>query len=577
MYGQVFALKVINLMDKLQSESRHERLALLAAGASLVIGWVGSMLFYDWLLVRSPVLGIGFPLLVAALIIGVLMVARVMGVQPRKRVLWLLLPIGFFAGMVAVRADSTLMALNISMTVILGGLLLHYLPLNKAPHEDNTPAHVAAIIVAGFYAVFGSFLELSWVRSAFQHLRWRGDERTRAVLRGIFFAVPVVVVFGVLLASADTVFSEALGNLFSGVSNLGDLLGRVVVAVAFAWGILGLIAYGVRAPLPETTPAMTATTAAKSALPTDEEIEGEIDVELVAARAIVQNANKKTKGVPALGMIETSIVLGSVIALFAVFVTIQFAYLFGGQANIREGVTYAQYARRGFFELVAVAVLVIGLGRYLHMQTRRASANANVLFRVESVALVGLTLVLLASAWYRMSLYEAAYGFTQLRLYIYVFMAALVVLFGFFLLEVFTRGKTIFAFGVLLVLIGYGVALNGIGGEGFIAARNIERYENGKDLDICYLKTFSVDALPQMLTLLNAANERSDGAVVPQVHLWLREHSFFIDRWSESPEAFTTLNASRVAAKATFLSIWRDERAIWDKTEYTYCRNNIGI
>lgn len=564
-------------MNTVQSDARHERLALLAATASLLIGWLGSMLFYDWLLSGSPVLGLGFLLSIGALIIGLLVVAQMMGIRLRKRVLWLVLPIGFFAGMVAVRADSTLLALNTAMTLALGGLLVHYLPLNKAPHEEDTPAHLWAVLSAGLYAAFGPLAELGWVRKAISHLRWRGDERTRAILRGIFFAIPVVVVFGVLLASADTVFSDAIGNLFSGISNLDDLIGRLVLTLGFAWGVLGLITYGARAQQPEIpTPAPASRIPSSSIILTDGEIQQEMDAELAAAHAIVENANattnKKPKGVPSLGMIETSIVLGSVIALFAVFVMIQFTYLFGGQANIREGVTYAQYARRGFFELVAVAVLVIGLGRTLHMRTRRASANANVLFRVETVALVGLTLVLLASAWYRMSLYEAAYGFTQLRLYIYAFMVALVALFGFFLLEVFTRGKTVFAFGVLLTLIGYGVGLNMIGGEGFIAARNIERYEMDKELDICYLKTFSVDALPQMLTLLDLAENRQDDEVVQHVQLWLREKAVTIEQWASQPDAFTTLNASRVAAQATFATIPQEERAQWNGVSSVYCR-----
>jgi hypothetical protein len=196
------------------------------------------------------------------------------------------------------------------------------------------------------------------------------------------------------------------------------------------------------------------------------------------------------------------------------------------------------------------------------------------LFRLECLAVVGLTLVLLASAWYRMSLYETAYGFTQLRLYIYVFMVALAGLFGFFLLEVFTRRKTIFAFGVLLVMIGYVAVLNGIGGEAFIASRNIERFRQGQELDICYLKTFSVDALPQMLTLLDIAHEREDNTLVQHIRLWLNDQNIEVHKWSS---VLPTLNVSRMAAEAEFKDVPRDEQAQWATTPYTYCWNGYLV
>jgi hypothetical protein len=69
---------------------------------------------------------------------------------------------------------------------------------------------------------------------------------------------------------------------------------------------------------------------------------------------------------PFLGFTEAAIVLGSVAVLFAAFVYIQFQYFFGGQANIHiDGYTYSEYARRGFGELITVAVfsLLLILGR----------------------------------------------------------------------------------------------------------------------------------------------------------------------------------------------------------------------
>lgn len=84
-----------------------------------------------------------------------------------------------------------------------------------------------------------------------------------------------------------------------------------------------------------------------------------------------------------LGFVELSIVLGSVVTLFTIFVVMQFQYFFGGHTNINvEGFTYSEYARRGFGELVTVAffALLMLLTFKRHYQTRNRNTKKN-LFR----------------------------------------------------------------------------------------------------------------------------------------------------------------------------------------------------
>jgi hypothetical protein len=316
--------------------------------------------------------------------------------------------------------------------------------------------------------------------------------------------------------------------------------------LALAWFAFGLIDYGGRntTPMPTPLPANT---------------------EVVSST----KSTEKPKSAPMLGMIETTIIMGSVIGLFGVFVLIQFTYLFGEPANFLQNTTYAQYARRGFFELIAVAVLVIVLGRTLHTQTRRQSQKASLFFSAEALVLVVLTLVVLASAWYRMGLYETAFGFTHLRLYVYIFMVALAALMGFFLLEVFTHAKNLFSFTLLLTVIGYGVLLNAVGGDAFIAERNITRYEQGEDLDICYLRTFSMDALPQMLRLYNLAGERGDTERLEDVSIWLYQQTLYLKKLESNP--VVTYNVSFEQAKALFANIPATEQRKWASVPNDYC------
>jgi hypothetical protein len=105
--------------------------------------------------------------------------------------------------------------------------------------------------------------------------------------------------------------------------------------------------------------------------------------------------------------------------LFAVFVYMQLGYLFGGEAYVQEtmGVTYAQYARHGFFELAAVTGLVLAMQLFFDWLLRGEPATGRKRFHRLALLQVLLLLGMLASAAHRMALYQEAYGLTQLRVY----------------------------------------------------------------------------------------------------------------------------------------------------------------
>jgi hypothetical protein len=206
-----------------------------------------------------------------------------------------------------------------------------------------------------------------------------------------------------------------------------------------------------------------------------------------------------------LGFTEAAVVLGSVIALFTLFVAIQFQYFFGGQANIHlDGFTYAEYARKGFGELVTVAFFALLLFLGLSAIVRRETASQQKAFSILGVVLVALIGVMLVSAYQRLVLYETAYGFTRLRTYTHVFMiwvaallAAVVVL------DIFQRQRA-FAIAALLASLGFAASLSGMNVDGFIARQNIQRAMQGQDLDVGYLASLSSDAVPVLVDLYHS-------------------------------------------------------------------------
>ena len=126
---------------------------------------------------------------------------------------------------------------------------------------------------------------------------------------------------------------------------------------------------------------------------------------------------------PFLGVTEANVVLGLVNLLFVLFLAIQFRYFFAGEVNISEsGMTYSEYAVKGFQELIVVACISLGLHWILAGITQRENPSQKTAFSILATLLIIQVGIILFSAFQRLSLYEAAYGFTQSRLVAHVFM-----------------------------------------------------------------------------------------------------------------------------------------------------------
>jgi len=206
-------------------------------------------------------------------------------------------------------------------------------------------------------------------------------------------------------------------------------------------------------------------------------------------------------------LIVLNILLISILLIYSIFIAIQFKYLFSS-GELPFGLNYAQYARRGFFELVFLSVSNIGLillityllkDKIYSDKTKWAMVTKGMM-----IYLCAVTGILLVSSYYRMSLYDSAYGFTRLRILVYLFL----------LFESFGLLATLFYilkhnFNILLVYASIGLiyylTLNIIPIDGVIAKRNIDMYLSGKSgsVDINYLMTLSPDAAPEIFRLLD--------------------------------------------------------------------------
>jgi Domain of unknown function (DUF4153) len=197
--------------------------------------------------------------------------------------------------------------------------------------------------------------------------------------------------------------------------------------------------------------------------------------------------------------------LVSVDLLFAAFVVMQFASFFGGRAMVlaEEGLTFAEYARRGFWELLAAAIITGGVIAFAWVAGGRDRSPRGS-FRWLAGALVGLDLVVLVSAFRRLTLYEDAFGWTWPRLAVHAAILAVAALLVCGAVAVF-RGRVAWlatAAAVVATVTLIGISL--VDPDAFIARRNLERSARTGELDVGELRSLSADAVPALADALGS-------------------------------------------------------------------------
>jgi uncharacterized protein involved in cysteine biosynthesis len=484
-------------------KSNPNRLWLVA----IFLGWAFDFLFWK----HAP--GINFAIYVVLCLGGGFFLLTREKYPPARNTFLLLIPILFFAAITFLRAEPMTSFLAHAMTLFLMALLaLTYL-------GGRWPWYNLSDYIAGSFRLAGNMFALPLSHSAEvrRERMERGDRPKRSlwpILRGLLIALPIVAIFASLLASADVVFADRLDQFVEifRLEKLPEYIFRGAYILFGAYLLVGILLYA----------------ALQSR---DEKLIGE----------------DKPTIPPFLGFIETSIVLGSVLALFAIFVVIQFQYFFGGQANIHlDGYTYSEYARRGFGELVAVAffslLMILGLGAV----TRRETESQRRAFSGFSVGIVALVLVMLVSAYQRLVLYEAAYGFSSLRTYTHVFLIWLAALLVAVVALEILRRERFFAFAALIASIGFAASLPLLNVDDFIVRQNVQRAVDGEELDVTYLRNLSADATPALAaafrspTLPDSVKEGVGAVLACIVHKRAQRdadsswQSFHVSRWNEA-------------------------------------------
>jgi hypothetical protein len=455
-----------------------------------------------WMSLAALVLGLsveilfdGRPIGISALIwaclsiIALLVVGALEGVRPSRDSLAFIPGILLFATLIFLRAEP------MTTFLCLVGLLALFALWVRVYRAGGLWRHGwidlgLALVWVPLESWIRTWAPLSdtWLRIAGQ----RGQRsRLVAVLRGLLLAIPILVVLGALLSAADLVFSDYLRAALEwlGLDRLVELAGRTAIVILSGLFFLGALAVAL---LPRERKPLI--------------------------------GEEKPLVSPFLGFTEAAVILAAVDLLFAAFVAVQFAYLFGGEANITAvGYTYSEYARRGFGELVAVAVLTLGLILGLGSWVKRERPGQNGWFNALSVVLVCLVSVILASALMRLLLYENAYGFTRLRTYTHAAILWMGVVFLGFLILMIGRRLRLFAPIAGVCFAGFIVSLGILNVDAFIVRENVGRMRESGKVDAAYLTSLSSDAVPGLVALAEASDEPLRQELLPGLACRLAE------------------------------------------------------
>lgn len=429
---------------------------------SLILG-----IFFDYFF-RDKALGISVPIYTIALISFFLWCNR-RRIKIKKNMGWfLLIPIFLLSACFALFSNHVLAGINILLIPFLM-VASSMLIINPELKWDSIK-FIRRIFQRAIMMVLENFYKpISFIAKETKVAGKNPMSSTKkGIIKGVIISLPLLIVILSLLNSADMVFSYYIGNfteifeyinLENGLSHGFIILLVFLYIFGYTWSFkYNYISYE------------------------DEQI--------------------KFKPWEPSTPITVILLLNIVYLLFTI---VQFSYLYGGEGTLPQGFTYSEYARRGFFELVAVTVINFGVIMSSLSFMKEDNKKANRVAGILLTLLILFTFNMLYSAHYKMSLYEGSYGYTYLRVFVHYFMIILTLLLSTALVGIWYRSFPMAKIMIVTLLTMY-IALNYLNVDRFIARKNIERYKNGADIDIVYLTGLSYDAFPYMKELVNDKN-----------------------------------------------------------------------
>ncbi len=317
----------------------------------------------------------------------------------------------------------------------------------------------------------------------------------RSIILGILWTLPILLILGSLLVSSDSRFEHFAINLFS--FEFLKLFNEILLIIIY-FPLVSAFFYA---------------TLLGSALKTHQRKKTSLSLEGVQILTILTLIN----------------------LLFLSYIVIQFSNFFGGDQLILETgrQTYSSYARRGFWELITLAIIVLPLLLIAHWLQRNEQKSLQIWFNRASILLIFCLVTIEASAIHRMYLYVKIYNLTELRFYSSIFMFYMMGGLIVFCLTVLKKKRGQFIAAIVIQTILVILFLNIINSDAQISQYNISRNQY-RSIDINYLKKLSTDAYPTIYSLNKSLDARSSCALQRRLESKLQKLQANTPQWNWS-------------------------------------------
>lgn len=454
----------IKVCDTPEKQCNRNREKISAVVFAFILGIIFDYFFYD----KIP--GISYPIFNILLLCCFIYFMRDRIEYKRPMGWFLLLSVLLLSARAAVYSDEVLNAVNFLIVPFL--IAAYTIIVSRRDSDWSKFSFLAKMMEYIFAGAFSNmFKPFVFIWECLRNGDKKNYSSRRNVLIGFAVSLPLLLIIIPLLASADEMFGYYIGNIISiiNVKNVLDSIGHIILIM-----FIFLYTFGYMWSFKHSH--------SKNNNEINIGIRMEVDTQIITTVLVVTNI------------------------IYLLFTILQFSYLYSGfGGGLPQGYTYADYARRGFFELAAVAainffILILSM-KLMKRDGRRTEKSVRILLCV----LVLFTLNMLFSAHIRMSLYEESYGFTQLRMYVHIFMLIMLVLFIIALLKIWFERISLFKMSFISVMVMY-IAINYMNIDAVIAENNIERYGRTGKVDIRYLSMLSDDALPQIVEFAKSAH-----------------------------------------------------------------------
>ena len=474
----------------------------------IILSLLQSILFWE----KEP--GISVMLFVISVLVGLIYLMYKDKKVENKKAFLLAIPITLLSATYFIYHNTLFQTMNVLIIVMLTIIMCIY--------ATRLHVKIQELLTKAIELLAGTFESIRDVIDSLKHkftkkedIENEKSEKRKQILKSFIYAIPVVFIVFILLMSADSIFANIFENIFGEFKNIFMAENfvmfclRICIIVIFFFIFSGFL------------------------------------VNLLKKDTMFNSENEEKMVEIHIEKMTLNMILTILNIFYFMFSIIQFTSLF---SNIHTNdFDYATYARQGFFQLMIISLINI----VMIVLAKVNKGNISNYTKGMSMLTLLFTIVILLSAFFRMNLYEKAYGYTYLRLFVYYILATefiLILPIGLWILD---KKIDIVKWTIGIVTIMY-VILNFSNIESTIAKRNVDRYfenqeENEIDLEYLFHHT-GTDAIGQMKRLLNAKDE----TVVKRVKEYLLQEK---EELQDTKNSWQETNLSEIKAKEELINI----------------------